>query len=369
MTVTAAKSRVVQARMQLESERIDEASSTVAQGLRFLEGLPEAETAAVRAELEAIRALITGLPREEDVRTIRAATGTLKQLRGRLADGQHFGVGDALRTVETILAEVPPAMIVDQIAEIAALRAELARVAPTAVAALTEDQQAVETRAKTRLLQARSLLESGQTDRIAGVLDEAIAFITQLPVAMRPPLEAELAAIRTEAGGAASAESRARITDELERHWRDAEAALATDVYEARVVSDRIERRLGEADVQAALGPTAMVTYLPRLSELRGRIATAIKAAALARAQPIAAELEGYLAGDPFAGKTQPEAYAVTSQVETLKNRLRDALRGVPADDPDVAALATRIHAVDQHIEDASAAWGKAHLDAMNVKR
>jgi len=358
----------MQARMELEQERTDEAASTVARGLGFLDGLPADETASVRAELEAIRAEIARLPRPEDVRAVRAAGGTLKLVRTQLADRQLYGVEESLRAVAASLAELPPAITVEQTAELAALRAELARIAPPPVSALTEDERVAESRAKTRLLQARALLESRQNDRIAGVLDEATGFIAQLPAAARPPLDAEIAAIRTEAGGAMSAEALERLTDELDRRLRDADESVATDLHRARETIERVERRLGEDDARAALAPAAVEVYRTRCTALRTRVAAAIKAAALARVAPVAAELEALGAGDPFAGKTQPEAYAVTSEIETLKNRIREALDAVPADDPDAMAIEARIRAVDHRIEEASAAWGKAQLDGMVVK-
>jgi len=184
----------------------------------------------------------------------------------------------------------------------------------------------------------------------------------------RTPLEAEIAAIRTEAGGAVSAEARERLTDELDRHLRDADESVSTDVHHAREAIERVEGRLGEDATRAALAPAASEAYRARCAELRTRIAAAIKADVLARVAPVVVELEALGAGDPFTGKTQPEAYALTSQLDTLKNRIREALRAVPAADPDAVAIEARIQTVDHRIEEASAAWGKAQLDTMVVK-
>src|SRR5471030_2075549 len=96
MSVSAAKSRVMQAKMKLESNRVGDAEAAVEAGLKFLEGLPDSETAAVRAELMQIRAGIASRPKPEDARNLSAAQGKVRQAQSQIAGKQLSGIEDVL---------------------------------------------------------------------------------------------------------------------------------------------------------------------------------------------------------------------------------------------------------------------------------
>jgi hypothetical protein len=401
MSVSAAKSRVMQAKMQLDSNRADDAESTVAAGLKFLEGLPESETAAVRAELLQIRAAIASRPKPEDLRNISAAKGKISQARSQLDAKQHSGIADMLRVAEDFLKNVPETAKAALVAEIAAIRgglsvpaAEAPRAAaveaprasgaasprppPQAVAApapaakpaapaaapaaLSDDDYVNLSRAKGRLNQAKALVESRRTENVEGILAETAEYISKLPAATGAPLTAEIAAIRQQLGGAVAAEDTRRILEELERHLGTVQTNLTLDFRTAAHSRDHVEKRLQDEDVKRTLPADALAKLQARAADLRKRLDAAIKADALERAMPILAELEASVATDPFAGKPQHEAYQATSALETLKYRVRAPLRRVPDGDADVAAIEARLRAVDVKIDEASAKWGRAEL-------
>jgi hypothetical protein len=403
MSVSAAKSRVMQAKMQLDSNRADDAESTVAAGLKFLEGLPDSETAAVRAELLQIRAAIASRPKPEDLRNLAAAKGKVSQARSQLESKQLSSVADTLRVAEDFLKNVPETAKAALVAEIAAVRGSLsvpaadtprtaaaeaprasgaaaprpppppqavAAPAPVAkpsaapAAALSDDDYANLSRAKSRLNQAKSLIESRRTENVEGLLGEIAEYIAKLPAATGAPLTAEIATIRQQLGGAVAAEDTRRIMEELDRHLGTVETNLKLDFRAAAHSRDHVEKRLQDEDVKRILSADGLSKLKARAADLRSRLAASIKADALERATPILAELEARLANDPFAGKAQHEAYRATSDLETLKHRVRAPLRPVPDGDAEVAAIEARLRAVDVKIDEASAKWGRAELES-----
>ncbi|HEX4385661.1 MAG TPA: hypothetical protein VH083_22025 [Myxococcales bacterium] len=402
MSVSAAKSRVMQAKMQLDSNRADDAESTVAAGLKFLEGLPDSETAAVRAELLQIRAAIASRPKPEDLRNISAAKGKISQARSQLDAKQLSSIADTLRVAEDFLKSVPETAKAALVAEIAAIRGGLSvpaaeapraaaveaprasgaaspRPTPQAVvapappaakpaapaaapAALSDDDYVNLSRAKGRLNQAKALVESRRTENVESILAETAEYISKLPAATGAPLTAEVAAIRQQLGGAVAAEDTRRIMEELERHLGTVQTNLTLDFRTAAHSRDHVEKRLQDEEVKRILPADALAKLQARAADLRKRLDAAIKADAMERAMPILAELEASVATDPFAGKEQHEAYQATSALETLKHRVRAPLWRVPDGDADVAAIEARLRAVDVKIDEASAKWGRAEL-------
>jgi hypothetical protein len=158
--------------------------------------------------------------------------------------------------------------------------------------------------AKSRVLQAQTLMESGRYDEVAGVLEVGLGFLVGLPDGETAAVGAQIATLRTAAAAAVAAET---------------------------------VRRGGRADV--------------------------VKADALDRALPLLAEMEERLAADPYAGLSQDEGYAVTSELGNLQERIRAALCPVPADDADVASIQGRLAAANQQIEVAAMALAKARFE------
>ncbi len=247
MSISAAKSRVMQAKMQLESGRTDDAEATLLAAERFLEGLSVDEKAPVVAELAAIRAEIASRMRPEEERNLSAAKNTLRQVRSQLESKQFLGLEDTIAKAERFLQDVGPTHKVDVVKDVAALREQLR----TATGVSSIDADTVVLRS---------------ADRASGA--------------------------------------------------------------------------------RATVDPTS------------------IKTDALARALPILRELEAGVASDPFEGLEQREAYVATRKLYTLKDRVEVALGPVAEDDEDVKAIRARLVETDRKIEKASAAWGKAELDA-----
>ena len=407
MSLSAAKSRVMQAKMYLESKRVDEIEPTLQAAEKFLADLTADEKAPVLAELAAIRATLATMLTPQEERNLSAAKGYVRQARSQLESKQTLGIDDTLRNAEKFLEGIAEKHTAPIVADIAAVRAELGAAvaeppraavvaperasgakapaptmmvtniapraappapvpapAPAASAALTDDDHANISRAKSRLLQARSLLESRRTENIEYTLEQAAGFLTDVPESGKAGLLADIEAIRRELGGAVHVEDLRRVESRIERDLGDADGNLTVSFRHSREALDRVTEFLATDEVVTVLAADRIAQYARRAADLEVRLAAAIKADALARAIPILDELEQRLARDPFVGLPQHEAYAATSALNTLKDRILAALRPVPSADVDAVAINRRLVATDQKIEKASAAWGKAVLDA-----
>jgi hypothetical protein len=131
MSLSAAKSRVMQARTQIEVNRIDEAESTLAAAERFLAPLPDEEKAGVLAEIAGIRTELASRMRPEDERSLRAAERELKLAREQMAAGQDLMIETTLVRAARYLENVPDQHKAAILAELAELRAPQAAPAPT----------------------------------------------------------------------------------------------------------------------------------------------------------------------------------------------------------------------------------------------
>ncbi len=139
MSVSAAKSRVMQARVQMESGRTAEVEATLAAAEKFLDGETDADKAPVLADIAAIRAEVANTMKPEDRRALAAAQGKLRQARAAVEDDNFFGLEDTLGAAEKFLAAItvpPDAEMTAATTEIAALRAaRRGELKPTAAAA------------------------------------------------------------------------------------------------------------------------------------------------------------------------------------------------------------------------------------------
>jgi hypothetical protein len=175
---------------------------------------------------------------------------------------------------------------------------------------MSDEDARILSMARSDILGARSLIESRRTEGLAEALDETAGRLgTVADAAAAAPLLAQLDRLRAELAGTVAAEN---------------------------------IRRVGRADV--------------------------IKADALDRALPLLAEMEERLAADPYAGLSQDEGYAVTSELGNLQDRIRATLRPVPADDADVTSIRGRLAAANQQIEVAAMALARARFEARVVE-
>lgn len=137
MSLSAANSRVRQAKMQLEENRLDDVEATLDAAVGFLKELSDAEKAPVLAEITAIRVALATMLRPADERQLSAAKGKIRQARSQIE--QRYAAADievTLGGAEQFLAavaEMHAAHKAPILAEIAAIRATLQ--GPPAVAA------------------------------------------------------------------------------------------------------------------------------------------------------------------------------------------------------------------------------------------
>ena len=404
MSASAAKSRIMQARMQLESGRVDEIEPTLVAAERFLEGLPDDESAPIRTQIRALRDELASTMKPEDARALSAAAGKVKQAKAALAEGNTYGLEETLQAAEGFLAKLKDVDKAELVAEIAVLRDRgrgVARPAAPAAAPMVSTVSVAATRAplvaperaggmptttvvmhtaaeaaatvdvsgqlsiaKSRLAQARMLLESGQPERVEDLLQTAAAALAGLAEADKAPLLAQIEEIRAQTSGAASAEDARRIEQQIRRDLGAAESEMDPHPHRSAAALERVMACLREDDTRRALGSGAIETFRANVMTLQLRLAARIKAEALSRAMPLVAELEQRVASDPFAGLDQHAAYVVTNDLHTLRCRVETELRTLPETDAEARAIVARLLAADLKIDRASAAWGKAALDA-----
>src|SRR3954468_2562197 len=126
MSLSAAKSRVLQARTQMETNRIDDVEPTLDAAEGFLKNLSEAEKAPLLTEIQAIRGELSTMLRPDDQRKLSGAQGKIRQAEWQLE--MKMAAADielALVGAEEFLASVADRHKAAQVTQIAALRAKL----------------------------------------------------------------------------------------------------------------------------------------------------------------------------------------------------------------------------------------------------
>jgi len=442
MSLSAAKSRVTQAKDSLESGRRDVVESVLeaAEGyLDRLEDPDEIEQApAVREQIAEIRARLAAMMSPEDERKLSAAKGKVRQARSQIESNYvTYAIEDTLRVAEEFLDGIADEHRAPVLAEIAEVRAQLApdepaapepsEVAEPAVAEpaeaaeplvpeprgaaepeevlaarpnldgvgtewidprpdavpagqpaafdpsgfqwveaeqLSDEDAANLSRARSRISQARTLLEVRRTENVEYTLEEAAGFLADVGDRHKAQLLLDIDAVRAELRGALASEDVRRIEEELNRHVSTAESNIGVHPHHTDEALARLAQRLSDEDVVGILPPESIERYRARAAEIQARHSGNTRSEAIDRAMPLLEELERRLDVDPFAGLPQHEAYRVTRDLRTLKDRVLAAIGAVPDDDPEIVAIGARLLATDRKIDEASVAWGKAELDA-----
>ncbi|HEV7556572.1 MAG TPA: hypothetical protein VGO00_13995 [Kofleriaceae bacterium] len=393
MSVSAARSRVTQARSQLETNRLDDVETTLEAAMKFLAGETNADTAPVIAEIEKIRAEFAAMLKPADRTKISAAEGKIRQAKSQIDSGYKAeDVEVTLRSAGDFLAGVPDGHAEPVRAKIAEVRASLGssaappppprpvivddrasgarpasdartdapvRPAPT----MSEDAARDLTRAKSRILQARSFLESRQLDRVDGALVDAAGYLANVPDSFTAAGVADIAAIRAKLVEAAHADEVRKITSILDRDLGSADSSITVNIHHTTALLAHVAEILAADDTRRVFAADGIVAYQTRADAIRTRLAAHVKSDGLSRAHPLLDDLEARLVSDPFVGLDQRAAYVITHELRYLEGRIRTAIRGVP-DDDDTKAIEARLAIVDAKIDAASVAWGKAVVDA-----
>ncbi len=363
--ISAAKGKIRQARAQIEERYVSGIDDTLRVAGEYLDGVPDEYRAPLLAEIAEVRAQIPA-PRAPEPEPARAATVTAEPVAR-----PDFTRASGARDPEPALAQPPAANAqTDGAAQTAAVDEPAADGAqPGGAATAARDEPSDEdmtamSRARSRISQARTMLETWRTDGVAEVLDEAAGLLSGVPEAFTAPLRADIDTVRADLAGVTLAEDVRRIAEELDRHLSSAEADVTVRPDQTVERLDHVYQRLGDEDVNRVLAAESVTRYRARADHIGAQLSAHVKSDALERARPLLAELEERTAADPFAGLDQRAAYLVTGELRTLKDRVLAALHAVPEGDPDVAVAMARLADIDRAVEAASAAWGKAELDA-----
>lgn len=275
-------------------------------------------------------------------------------------DGQPARAGGPADPAEPTLVAASATAPTDAAEPVTATREE----EPSAPAGPTDDDLTAMSRARSRISQARTMLESRRTEGVTEVLDDAAGLLAAVPSHLTAQMLADIGAVRDELAGVVLAEDVRRIAEEMDRHLSSAEADVTVRPEETVAQLDRVRRRLADEDVNRVLAAESVSRYRARADYVAAQLAAHVKADALDRVRPLLAELEDRTATDPFAGLDQRAARAADTELRTLRDRVLAALRPVPEGDPDIAVALARLADVDRVIDVASASWGKSELDA-----
>ena len=137
MSLSAARSRINQARDQIQSNRVDDLDRTLAAAEGFLAALPDAERSAPLAEIAALRAEVAAMVQPDEKLQLQGARGKLRQAKQYLDSG--YDPADTMKIVamvEDFLAAVREPHKTAELAELAAIKAKLAPAPVAAASAL-----------------------------------------------------------------------------------------------------------------------------------------------------------------------------------------------------------------------------------------
>ena len=106
MSVSAAKSRVMQARSALESGRSDDVAAILQAAENFLADATADEKAPILADLKVLRDQLATTMRPDDRRALVAAQGKIRQARSAVLEENFFSLEDTLGAAEKFLAAI-----------------------------------------------------------------------------------------------------------------------------------------------------------------------------------------------------------------------------------------------------------------------
>jgi hypothetical protein len=371
MSVSAVKSRINQVKSFMETRRMGDIEPTLMAAEGFLSGLTEDERAPLVAEIAALRAQVATMLSPDDERKISAARGKLRQARSQLESNPASDVSGIIGVAAGFLAGIPEQHTALVRSEIAALRPQPAAVpsapaaaAPPAPAATSDEDAAKLSRARSRIVEARNQVGSGRLDAVAPAIELAIGFLAGLPEATQAPLLAEIENVRAELAKAMRAEQVRVITSRFDRYLRTAASNLDHQPAAAASELEQARALLASDDATTTLPAAELDALRVRIADLGTQLRLRNRAEALERAAPAMRELEERVATDPFVGQDSREAQLIWSRLADLKQRVVSWLRDLPPDDAEVAEFRARLVVTDAAIDRASAAWGRAELEA-----
>jgi hypothetical protein len=219
MSIHAARSRVTQARENLSSGRLDLVESALRTADQYRAGITDAEAAARRTEIAAIRGEVANRPTDEEGRAISAARGKIRAARSRIEDRQLDAIDDVLASATNYLSPVRPDHRAAVDAEIAAVRADVDAIrrpatpapstSPAAAASMpgaaaasvspqTDEEQRCISAARGKLRAARSRIADDQLLGIDDVIAAAVNYLAPVRPEHRAAVDEEIEIVRGE---------------------------------------------------------------------------------------------------------------------------------------------------------------------------
>ena len=338
-----------------------------------LEGVSDAESAPVLAEIKPMRDAMAKALREEQATKIERE---IKRNLSNAEDGSEAQLEKAVNRLTQPDAQesLLPEAIQGLQAEIARIQAKLgiavspppspqpkpASAAPQAAAptTLSDEGRAIQSDVERTLMFAAEDVDR-DPDRAESRIEKVVARLDSpqanqhVPADLMARLRAQVAELRTRMEGGRLAEKIGRIEEQLTRFIGSAQDHVRERPWMAASVLKLAVSRVDSEEVQRILPAAKLERYRSDIAGLQVRIAKTTREGALDRALPILRELEERVEGK-FFDDHQP-AYRVLGDLDYAKARVRGALERLPSDDAEVRAIEERLAAVDERIAEACA--------------
>jgi hypothetical protein len=310
-SVSAARSRLIQASEYIDSGRKDDAKDKIDEAEKFLDGLTDEEKA----------------PLQKQIVELRAKLGMAKPAAGNAPTPRNAPPSGTAADSETA--------------------ANIARNLDRSIKMAQEE---------TNPGALAGMIESAQQ-----VLDADDAK-KNLSADARKNYQTQIDALRTKIKAADNAEAARRLGSQIDRMISGARSA--TNIDAIRDSLGKAHGLLDSEDVKQKLGASTLQRLAKALSDAEKDIHDRQKRDALARAEPPLSDLEKRVATDPFKGVQPVQAYQVTETLNALVSRVKYQLSTLSPDDADGKTYAARLAAAQQKIDAADAAWATANMDA-----
>jgi hypothetical protein len=184
---------------------------------------------------------------------------------------------------------------------------------------------------------------------------------TNLSPDARRNFQSQIDALKAKVAEGDKAEAANRLADQIHRMIDGASAVENPDAIQDSL--SHAHALLDSDDVKQKLDPSTFQKLTRELADTETQIHQRQKRDALSRAEPPLKELEDKVSTDPFKDVQPIQAYQVDEDLNALVDRVKAPLSSLPADDPDVKALAARLAAAQQKIDAADAAFASANMD------
>lgn len=366
-SASAAKARLSMANEMLDKERFDEVEPSLQQAEKQLQGLSAAERDPILKGIAEVRARVEPAKKAAAARKLRA--GIERELRSAEDDigPRPYDVEKRLTSVSARLGsdEVTKALEAPDIAKFKARVEEIRKKLATSggetpAPAITANVNS----AKSRVMSARNAIESRRFENVEFTLEEAEKYLAGLSEAERAPVLRDIAEVRGLLAEAEKAEEVRKYEERLNRYIRSADGNVEPHPTNSADQIRMTKELLASEDVKRVLGPAKIGEFRTRLAEVEKKLAAALKADALDRAQDFARQLEEALAGDPLEGKDEIEAYKAWRGLDHFQNAAKLWLAEIPKDDPDRRALEGKLAELKKRSDALSDKWGQAQVEA-----